>query len=97
MYVDENGNMPKWSNTGCYLIKRGNKVVYVGKGSMDRMYTSMRNHCGTSWVYYPCSSEKMAFANEAFFMQHYGGAISMNGILENKINSPGLKILFEWF
>lgn len=66
MYVDENGNMPKWSNTGCYLIKRGNKVIYVGKGSMDRMYTSMRTHCGTSWVYYPCSSEKMVFANDAF-------------------------------
>ena len=76
------------SNTGCYLIKRGNKVVYVGKGTMDRMYTSMRNHCGTSWVYYTCTSEQMAFANEAFFMQHYGWAISMNGILENKINSP---------
>ena len=89
--------IPSSSNTGCYLIKRGNKVVYVGKGSMDRMYTSMRNHCGTSWVYYPCTNEKMAFANEAFFMQHYGGAISMNGILENKINSPGLKLLFEWF
>lgn len=85
------------SNTGCYLIKRGNKVVYVGKELMDRMYTSMRNHCGTSWVYYTCTSEQMAFANEAFFMQHYGGAISMNGILENKINSPGLKLLFEWF
>ena len=89
--------IPSSSNTGCYLIKRGNKVVYVGKGSMDRMYTSMRNHCGTSWVYYPCTNEKMAFANEAFFMQHYGVAISMNGILENKINSPGLKLLFEWF
>ena len=89
--------IPSSSNTGCYLIKRGNKVVYVGKGSMDRMYTSMRNHCGTSGVYYPCTNEKMAFANEAFFMQHYGGAISMNGILENKINSPGLKLLFEWF
>ena len=88
--------IPSSSNTGCYLIKRGNKVVYVGKGSMDRMYTSMRNHCGTSWVYYPCTNEKMAFANEAFFMQHYGVAISMNGILENKINSPGLKLLFEW-
>ena len=89
--------IPSSSNTGCYLIKRGNKVVYVGKGSMDRMYTSMRNHCGTSWVYYPCTNEKMAFANEGFFMQHYGVAISMNGILENKINSPGLKLLFEWF
>lgn len=47
---------------------------------MDRMYTSMRNHCGTSCVYYPCTSEQMAFANEAIFMQHYGAAISMNGI-----------------
>lgn len=36
----------------------------------------------------------MAFANEAYFMSHYGGPQSMGGTLENKINSPGLKILF---
>lgn len=85
------------SQTGCYLIKRGSKVIYVGKGSYDRMYASMRNHMGTSCVYFPCSSTKLAYANEAYFMQHYGGAQSMNGLLENKINSPGLAILFEWF
>ena len=85
------------SPTGAYVIKCGEKVVYVGKGSVSRMYKSVRNHFGTSCLHYPCSSETMAFANEAFFMQHFGGAKSMNGILENKINSPGLARLFEWF
>ena len=41
----------------------------------------------------------MAFANEAYFMSIYGGAQSMNKAtkLNNKINSPGLRRLFEWF
>lgn len=82
------------SQTGCYLIKRGSKVIYVGKGSYDRMYASMRNHMGTSCVYFPCSSTKRAYVNEAYFLQHYGGAQSMAGLLEYKINSPGLAILF---
>ncbi len=87
-------NQSSESSTGTYLIKRGNKVVYVGKGSIDRMHFSMSKHLGISCVYYPAASEELAFANEAYFMSHYGGAQSMGGTLENKINSPDVNYLF---
>lgn len=39
----------------------------------------------------------MIFVNDAYFIGEYGGAKSMSGSLDNKINSPGLKYLFWWF
>lgn len=72
-------NQSSESSTGTYLIKRGNKVVYVGKGSIDRMHFSMPKHLGISCVYYPAASEELAFANETYFMSHYGGTQSMGG------------------
>ena len=85
---------------GSYLIKDSNdKVVYVGKGSVERMNLSMRIRGGTSGIYYPAASKEIALANEAYYMSVYGGAKSVNieTILMNAINSPGLRYLFEWF
>ena len=82
---------------GSYKIYRDGKVVYCGKGTEARMLQSMKEHCGTSCVYYPASSSEIALANEAYFIGEYGGAKSMGGTLDNKINSPGLRYLNEWF
>ena len=72
-------NESSGSSTGTYLIKRGNKDVHVGKGSIDRMHFSMSKHLGISCVYYPAASEELAFANETYFMYHYGAEQSMGG------------------
>lgn len=93
--VDTNNGTKK--SIGVYLIKKGNQVIYVGKGSEQRMNVSLIERSGDNSVFYPCSSEEMAFANEAYYINLYGGAQSMDGSLSNKINSPGLKYLNWWF
>ena len=95
---------------GTYLLKNvDGDVIYVGKGSRNRMMKNFNKFNADSFLYYPAKNIDMAFANEAYFMGIYGGAQSMMknyrllggyqnaSRLLNKINSPGLKYLFYWF
>lgn len=81
------------------LKNSAGNVIYVGKGSTDRMMHNLRKFNANSCVYYPAKNIDIAFANEAYFMSIYGGAKSINDNTQllNKINSPGLRRLFEWF
>ncbi len=94
---------------GTYLLKNADgDVIYVGKGSRNRMMHNFNKFNANSFLYYPAKNIDMAFANEAYFMAIYGGSQSMmknyrllGGYkratkLFNKINSPGLKYLFYW-
>ena len=84
-------------------------VIYVGKGSRNRMMKNFNKFNADSFLYYPAKNIDMAFANEAYFMGIYGGAQSMMknyrlvggyeraSRLLNKINSPGLRYIFYWF
>ena len=95
---------------GTYLLKNvDGDVIYVGKGSRNRMMKNFNKFNADSFLYYPAKNIDMAFANEAYFMGIYGGAQSMMknyrlvggyenaSRLLNKINSPGLRYLFYWF
>ena len=95
---------------GTYLLKNiDGDVIYVGKGSRNRMMKNFSKFNADSFLYYPAKNIEMAFANEAYFMGIYGGAQSMMknyrlvggyeraSRLLNKINSPGLRYLFYWF
>ena len=85
---------------GTYLLKNvDGDVIYVGKGSRNRMMQNFKRFDANSFLYYPAKNADIALANEAYFMSIYGGARSMNSgtRLFNKINSPGLRRLFWWF
>ena len=88
----------KTPRTGHYRIYNSeNQVIYVGKGSVNRMNVSIIERQGQYGQWIETPNEQMAFVNEALDMIEFGGAQSMQGTLLNRINSPGLKYLFWWF
>ena len=88
---------------GNYLLRDANgNVRYTGVGSRERMMTSLRNKSKVVpdlvAEFRPAPNRVMALAREAMYINEYGGALSINkfSLLLNKINSPGLKLLFWW-
>ena len=87
----------KTKEVGTYILRNAEgKVKYVGKGSYERMLVSLNKKGLATGQFIKASDETMAFIREALFIDQFGGAQSMGGILKNLINSPGLKFLFWW-
>ena len=87
----------KTKEVGTYILRNAEgKVKYIGKGSYERMLVSLNKKGLATGQFIKASDETMAFIREALFIDQFGGAQSMGGILKNLINSPGLKFLFWW-
>lgn len=101
-YVAESGVLVHnvcGKQTGSYEISTSNNRVYVGKGSMSRMKTSVRRLQKKGFevvdaVWQPSRNNATAFVDEYMKMAKYD--FDFGGKLINKIMSPGFKIFHSW-
>ena len=98
-YVSDSGILVHNKCSGSYEIFTSNDRVYVGKGSVDRMNTSVKRLEKQGFeivdkVWTPAANSKIAFIDEYMKMSKYG--FDFEGKMINKIMSPGFKIFNEW-